>query len=317
MTQFGISLSSEENSPSELVEIARRAADAGFDHLAISDHFHPWNGEQGESPQVWGVIGAISAAVPGTSIGTTVTCPTFRLHPLLVAQAAATAQDLTGGRFFLGVGTGENLNEHVLGQRWPEVRVRQDMLREAVALIRHFWEGGNRSWHGDHYTVENACLYSLPDELPPIHVSAFGPESTRLAADIGDGFVNVAPDGEAIETYREAGGRGPTIACPKACWAPDEKSARATVHRLWPNSALPGQLAQELATPLLFEQAADLVDEDAAVGSVPCGPDPEPHIASMRQYVEAGYDQIYVQQIGEHQAEFLAFYRDEVLPHVS
>jgi G6PDH family F420-dependent oxidoreductase len=316
MTRFGIGLSSEENDATRLVEIARLADEQGFDRFTISDHFHPWNDTQGESPMVWAVIGAIAGALPEASIGTAVTCPTFRIHPLIVAQAAATAQQLAGGRFFLGVGSGENLNEHVLGQRWPEVDVRHDRLREAVELIRRFWQGGNQSWHGAHYTVENARIYSLPDEPPPIYVSAFGPVATQLAADIGDGFVNVAPDADAVEQYRKDGGAGPAIACPKCCWAPDLESGRRLVHELWPNSGLPGQLAQELATPLLFEQASELVDVGTAVGSVPCGPDPEVHAAALRTYVDAGYDEVYVQQIGPDQETFLRFYRERVLPMV-
>ena len=171
MTTIGISLSSEENAPRRLVEIACAAGEAGFDHLAISDHFHPWNDEQGQSPHVWSVIGAIAAARPDAWIGTTVTCPTFRIHPLIIAQAAATAQELTGGRFFLGVGSGENLNEHILGQRWPEAALRLEMLREAVELIRQFWKGGTQSWSGRHFTVENARIYSLPSPPPPIHAT--------------------------------------------------------------------------------------------------------------------------------------------------
>jgi G6PDH family F420-dependent oxidoreductase len=215
------------------------------------------------------------------------------------------------------VGSGENLNEHILGQRWPEASVRLEMLREAVELIRQFWKGGNQSWSGRHFTVENARVYSLPSPPPPIHVSGFGPAATMLAAQIGDGYVNTSPEADAVDRFRAAGGAGPAIACPKCCWAPDEATARATVHRLWPNSGLPGQLAQELATPMLFEQATELVTEDQAVGSVPCGPDPEAHAASLQAYIDAGYDQIYIQQIGPDQERFLTFYRDEVLPHLA
>ena len=316
MTTFGVGLSSEENSARRLVEIASTAADLGFTKFSISDHFHPWNDEQGQSPMVWPVIGAIAAAVPGASITTAVTCPTFRTHPLIVAQAAATAQDLTEGRFALGVGSGENLNEHVLGQRWPEVEVRHAMLREAVELIRTMWTGGNQSWHGQHYTVENARIYTLPPAPPPIYVSGFGPRAIALAADIGDGYVNTSPDAEAVSSYRDHGGTGPAVAGPKCCWGPDEAECRATVHRLWPNSGLPGQLAQEIATPELFEQASSLVTEEQSVGKVPCGPDPAAHIESMKAYVAAGYDEVYVQQIGTDQRGFLEFYRDEVLPSV-
>ena len=316
MTTFGVALSSEEHDARRLVEIATHAADLGFSKFSISDHFHPWNDEQGESPMVWPVIGAIAAAVPGSSITTAVTCPTFRTHPLIIAQAAATAQDLTEGRFALGVGSGENLNEHVLGQRWPEVEIRHAMLREAVAVIRRMWQGGNQSWHGDHYTVENARIFTLPEAAPPIYVSGFGPRAIALAAEVGDGYVNTSPEVRAVADYRTQGGVGPAVATPKCCWGPDEARCRATVHRLWPNSGLPGQLAQELATPMLFEQASELVTEEQSVGKVPCGPDPQAHIESMQAYVDAGYDEIYVQQVGPDQQGCYAFYREQVLPHL-
>jgi G6PDH family F420-dependent oxidoreductase len=312
---IGYSLSSEEHPGSDLVRFAQMGVDHGFTDLIVSDHFHPWNDEQGQSPFVWSVLGAIAAVAPEARIGTGVTCPTIRVHPAILAQAAATTAELAGS-FFFGVGSGEQLNEHVLGDRWPPADVRLAMLEESLEVIRRLWTGDEVTFHGEHYTVENARLYTLPDQLPPIYVSAFGPKAAELAARIGDGYVNTSPDADLVQTYRSAGGDGPAVAFAKACWAPDEDDARATVHRLWPNSGLPGELAQELRTPAIFEQAAELVSVDAAVGSTPVGPDPEVHAESLRAYLDAGYDQVFVQQIGAHQEGFLRAYRDEVLPRV-
>ena len=292
------------------------AKDHGFSDVWVSDHFHPWIERQGQSPFVWSVLGGIAQAAPGVRVGTGVTCPTIRIHPAIIAQAAATSAVLADGKFFLGVGSGENLNEHILGDRWPQTAVRLDMLEEAVAVMRSLWEGGDQSHHGKHYTVENARLYTLPDEPPPVYVSAFGPRAVSVAARIGDGMVTTAPQVELVKQYRSEGGKGPVLGGPKACWAPDEDSARKLAFDLWPNMGLPGELAQELATPAHFEQACELVREADAVDSVPLGPDPEVHAESLRKYAEAGFDEIYVQQIGSEQASFLAFYRDEVLPRL-
>lgn len=316
MSVVGISLSSEEHGPRALQGAAAQAEAHGFHDLILSDHFHPWVGEQGESPFVWGVIGAI-AATTDLRIGTAVTCPTMRTHPAIVAHAAATAQLQTGGRFFLGVGSGENLNEHVLGQRWPIPDVRLSMLEEAVEVMRLLWQGDTVSHEGAFYRVENARIYSAPQEPPPVYISGFGPKAIELAGRVGDGFVNTSPDADAVDAYRAAGGTGPAIAALKCCWAAETATARRTVHRLWPNLGLPGQLAQELATPAQFEQAAELVDEPTAVGSLPCGPDPEPHVQAIDAALSAGYNEVYVHQIGDEQAGFLAFYRDEVLPKLA
>jgi G6PDH family F420-dependent oxidoreductase len=314
--RIGIFLSSEEHGPADLVRFGAAAADHGFSDISVSDHYHPWVAEQGHSPFVWGVLGGLAAVAPGARLGTGVTCPTIRIHPAVVAQAAATATMMAGGGFFLGVGSGENLNEHVLGDRWPPAGQRLEMLEEAVAVMRALWTGDEVTHVGEHYRVENARLYSCPDEPPPVIVSAFGPRAAMVAARIGDGLATTSPDDEIVSRYREEGGTGPVIAFAKACWAEDEAAARKEVHRLWPTSGLPGELAQELRTPAHFEQACELVDEDGAVGSVPVGPDPERHVASLRAYLEAGVDEIHVQQVGARQAEMYAFYRDEVLPRL-
>ena len=240
---IGYTLSSEEHDPSSLVTAARKAEEIGFDFVSISDHYHPWVDRQGHSPFVWSVIGALSQ-VTRLPVTTGVTCPTVRIHPAIIAQAAATSAVLLEGRFNLGVGTGEALNEHILGDRWPEADVRLEMLEEAVDVIRTLWQGGQRSHHGAHYTVENARVYDLPPTPPPVLVSGFGPKAIDVAARIGDGFVTTTPDADAIGRYRSGGGTGPVHAGTKVCFMADEDRARATAHRLWPNEALPGELAR-------------------------------------------------------------------------
>ena len=309
--KIGCFLSCEESGPRDLVEQAKRAEHAGFHALWISDHFHPWNDAQGHSPFVWSVIGAIAEA---TSLRVTaaVTCPTVRIHPAVIAQAAATSAVMLDGGFQLGVGTGEALNEHILADRWPEARVRRDMLEEAVEVMRTLWQGGQRSHYGRHYTVENAQIYDLPDEMPPILVSGFGEASIRLAAKIGDGYCTTAPDREAIELYRSEGGRGPIQAGTKVCFMDDEDEARRTAHTLWPNESLPGELAQVLPTPAHFEQVCELITPDLL--KTPVGPDIDSHVESLRQYADAGVDELFVQQIGPDQDGFFGTWAEEVLP---
>jgi G6PDH family F420-dependent oxidoreductase len=306
--RIGCFLSSEEFAPGDLVAQARRAEEAGFHALWISDHYHPWNDEQGHSALVWSTIGAISQ-VTQLPLTTAVTCPTVRIHPAIVAQAAATSSLLLEGRFGLGVGSGEALNEHILGDRWPEADVR---LEEAVEVMRALWQGGQHSHHGRHYTVENARIYDLPQQPPPVLVSGFGPKATKLAARIGDGYCTTSPDKDAIDLYRLEGGKGPVQAGTKVCFMADEDEARATAHRLWPNEALPGELAQVLPTPAHFEQACELVTPDTLV--TPVGPDLETHVASLNQYLEAGVDELFVQQIGPDQDAFFDTWAREVLP---
>src|SRR6187200_68488 len=197
--KIGYFLSCEEYTPAQLVEQAVLAERAGFEALWISDHFHPWNDEQGQSAFVWSVIGAIATATPGMQVTTAVTCPTVRIHPAVIAQAAATSAVMLQGRFNLGVGSGEALNEHILGTHWPEADVRLEMLEEAVEVMRTLWSGGQRSHRGRHYTVENARIYDLPDEPPPVLVSGFGPKAVQLAARIGDGFATTSPDTDSCE----------------------------------------------------------------------------------------------------------------------
>jgi len=317
MPTIGIFLSSEEHGAPFLVDTARRAEEAGFRAAWISDHFHPWTETQGQSPFVWATIGGIAAATREMRVTTAVTCPTVRIHPAIVAQAAATVATMLDGRFALGVGTGEALNEHVLGDAWPAIDVRLEMLEEAVDVIRELWGGGNVTRYGRHYTVDRARIYSLPDEPPPVLVSAFGPKAVEVAARIGDGFVNTGPAKELVEQYRAAGGKGVAQCGTKVCWAADEAAGVRTAHRTWPNEALPGELAQVLPSPAHFEQASELVTEEMVAESVPCGPDPQRHIDHLRECLDAGFDEVYVQQIGRDQQGFLDFYAREVLPAVA
>lgn len=311
MPEIGYFLSSEEHGPGKLVEYAEMAEAAGFRSLTLSDHYFPWTERQGESPFIWSVIGAISAK---TRLGvmTGVTCPTVRIHPAILAQAAATSALLLEGNFVLGVGSGEALNEHVLGDRWPPADTRLEMLEEAVHLMRELWRGGFVTHHGQHYTAENARIYSCPSEPPPVFVSGFGPKATRLAAEIGDGYVNTAPEPDAIDRYRQSGGGGPTVGLVKVCWAAEESHARKLATEVWRVSAVPGELNQELPMPAHFEQASQHVTEDDIADKIPCGPDPERHAAAIRKYLEAGYDRVYLSQIGDDQQGFLRFYFDEV-----
>jgi G6PDH family F420-dependent oxidoreductase len=314
MTPFGYALSSEEHSPSDLVRNARAAEEAGFSFALISDHFHPWIDRQGNSPFVWGVLGAIAEATDSLQVGTGVTCPTMRIHPAIVAHATATAAALLPGRFFLGVGTGENLNEHVLGQAWPEWDVRAEMLEEAIAVIRGLWTGDVVSHRGPYYTVQNARLYTLPDRLPPIHVAAGGKRAAGLAARIGDGFIGTGPERELLDAFEAAGGTGPRYGQVTVCWAGSEREARRTAREWWPTAALHGEVSQELPNPAHFEQLTSEVTEDQVAKVVACGPDLERHVAAVRAYIEAGYDHVYLHQVGPDQAGFLRFAERELLP---
>jgi G6PDH family F420-dependent oxidoreductase len=314
MTTYGYFLSSEEFTPAELLEQAKMAERAGFQALWISDHFHPWNDEQGQSAFVWSMIGALSQ-VTRLPISTAVTCPTIRIHPAILAQATATSSVLLGGRFTLGVGSGEALNEHILGDAWPSADVRLEMLEEAVEVIRLLHEGGVKDHDGTYYTVENARIYTLPEGPVPIYVSGFGPKSATLAGRIGDGFCCTKPDAELVGTFRDSGGGSkPVQGGFKVCWAPDEQQGVQTAHRLWANEQLPGELAQILPTPAHFEQASSLVTPEMVGQSVVCGPDADRHVEQVRSFVDAGYDEVYVQQIGPDQEQFFRFWSEEVAP---
>jgi coenzyme F420-dependent glucose-6-phosphate dehydrogenase len=314
--EYGYALSSEEHPPSDLVRNAKAAEDAGFTFALVSDHYHPWVDAQGHSPFVWSTIGAVAQATDRLVLGTGVTCPMIRIHPAIIAHAAATSAALMPGRFFLGVGSGENLNEHVLGDKWPAADERLEMFEEAIEVIRLLWEGGFQSFRGDFYDVEQARIYTLPDEPPPLAVAASKPLAAELAGRLGDAFIGVAPDAEVVDKFDEAGGSGkPKYGQITACWAESEEAGRKTIAEVWPNAGLKGDLSQELATPVLFEQACELVREED-LESLPAGPDPEPYIEAAREYEQAGFTHIYFHQIGRDQEGFFRFWREQLQPRL-
>jgi coenzyme F420-dependent glucose-6-phosphate dehydrogenase len=318
MLQLGYKLSSEEFAPGPLVENARLAEEAGFTFALISDHFHPWIDAQGQSPFVWGVLGAIAEATEQLRVGTGVTCPTVRTHPAIIAHAAATAALLFDDRFFLGVGSGENLNEHIVARGWPATETRQEMLEEAVEIIRLLWQGGLQSHRGRYYLVENARIYSLPDTPPPIMMAASGPKAAELAGRVGDGLIGTSPDEETMKAFERAGGqRKPRYGELTVCWDENEAKARKTAHKIWPNAALASSLHWELPLPSHFEEAAESVTEDQVAEDIVCGPDPDKHLEQIRAYVKAGYDHVCVHQVGPNQAGFLRFYQREIIPKLS
>jgi G6PDH family F420-dependent oxidoreductase len=315
VAEVGAFLSGEEHGPRSLLEQAQMAEAAQIRSILISDHFHPWTERQGESPFVWSIIGAV-AATTSLRVTTGVTCPIMRIHPAVLAQATATSQLLLKGRFVFGIGSGEALNEHILGEHWPPAATRLEMLEEAVQVIRQLWTGDLVTHYGQYFTVENARIYSVPDLSPPIVVSAFGAGALELAARIGDGFITTQPDADALHQYRQRDGRGDAVAALKVCWGADEDQARKTAYELWPTEALEGQLNQDLALPSHFEAAATPITEEMVTRIVPCGPDPEVHVAAIRRYFEAGFDTVYVNQIGPEQRGFFEFYSSELRPRL-
>ena len=316
--QIGYWLSSEEHAPNDLVRNAVRAEELGFRHAMISDHFHPWLSQQGHSPFVWSVLGAIAHGTERLEIGTGVTAPIQRTHPAIVAHAAATVASMMPGRFFLGVGTGERLNEHILGLHWPTPDERRDMLEEAVEVMRLLWSGDNISHRGRYYTVEEATLFTRPEEPVRVMVAGSSNVSAELAGRIGDGFVGTSPEAEHLQTFDEAGGRGkPRFGQVTVCWAEDDEAARRTAHHYWANTGLGGALSTELSRPKDFEAAVENVRPEDVAESVPCGPDPEPVIEALDAYIDAGYDHVYLHQIGPDQDGFFRFWQDELRPRLA
>jgi coenzyme F420-dependent glucose-6-phosphate dehydrogenase len=315
VTDFGYALSSEEHGPTALVENARRAEEAGFEFAMVSDHFHPWTDAQGQSPFVWSVIGGIARETERLRLGTGVTCPTIRTHPAIIAHAAATSAVMMPGRFFLGLGSGENLNEHVVGEGWPAPDERLAMLEEAIEIMRLLWQGGEQTHRGAFYDVEQARLYTLPEQPVEIALAAAKPKAAELAGRVADAFINTSPDEEIIGTFDDAGGSGkPKYGQITMCWASSEEEGAKTACEIWPNAALGGDLGYELPRPAHFEQATEDVTPEQIAEAIPCGPDPERYLDDIRSYEQAGYTHIYFHQIGRDQEGFFRFWKDELEP---
>jgi coenzyme F420-dependent glucose-6-phosphate dehydrogenase len=264
---------------------------------------------------VWSVLGGMAQVTEWLRIGTGVTCPTIRIHPAIVAQAAATCACMLPGRFFLGVGTGENLNEHILGDRWPLPDERIELLEEAIEVMRLLWEGGEQTRRGRFYTVDHARVYTLPDEPPPVYVAATAKRAANLAGRVGDGLISTAPEKDVVEEFESAGGNGKEkLGMMHVAYHRDAKAALKRAHEEWPNLAMKGSLSQDLATPSDFEAAAPMVSEEDVAELCPHGPDPEPYLEQIRKYDDAGFTHVYAHQIGENQDEFLEFARRELMP---
>ena len=314
--EIGYTLSSEERQPEDLVRLAQRAESAGFGYALISDHFHPWSDAQGSAPFVWAVLGGIAATTHRLRVGTAVTCPIMRIHPAIIAQASATIGCMMPDRFFLGVGSGESLNEHVVGQTWPPPDMRQDMLEEAVQVLRLLHSGGEKSHYGRFFNVHDARIYNLPEQPVPIYVAAAGTSAAKLAARVGDGLICSAPSAESAKAFDAGGGAGkPRIGQLTVCWAKSEEEAVRTALRFWAVSGLEGHFKNELPRVAYLEQAAKHVTAGAIKKEIVCGPDPKRHLDGIAKFVKAGFDHVYVHQVGPDQDGFMAFYEREILPN--
>jgi coenzyme F420-dependent glucose-6-phosphate dehydrogenase len=316
-TELGYSLMSEEHGPNDLVKYAILAEESGFSFATISDHYHPWIDAQGHSPFVWSVVGAVSHATKNLRLGTAVTCPTMRVHPAIIAQAVATSAAMMPGRFFFGVGTGENLNEHILGTCWPAYEVRSAMLEEALEVIRKLWEGKVTSYYGNFFVIENAKIYTLPGKPIPIYVAAGGPKSAKLAGQIGDGLISTSPDKSLVKLFRSESENKdlPCYAQVTVCFNDDEAKARKIAREKWPNAGFSSDLNPDLSTPRLFEQVAELVSEDAVAKSITCGNDVARHLEAIHKYFDAGFSKVMVHNVGSDQEEFFAFYKEKIIPN--
>ncbi|HWF51373.1 MAG TPA: TIGR03557 family F420-dependent LLM class oxidoreductase [Solirubrobacteraceae bacterium] len=317
MTAFGYTLMCEQSPPDALVRDARRAEEAGFDFSVISDHFQPWLASQGHSGYAWSILGAVAQATERIGLMSYVTCPTLRYHPAVVAQKAATMQILSGGRFRLGLGAGENLNEHVVGRRWPSVGVRHAMLSEAVDIISALFDSEERvSLRGRYFDLESARLWDLPEHRVPIGVAVSGPESCRLAGHKADLMVAVEPKPELGEMFDAAGGQGkPRVGQVAVAYDADREVAIERAHEQFRWFGLGWKVNAELPNPDSFESATQFVTPDDVAAQLACGPDVEEHVEKIKPYLEAGFTEIALVQIGaDAQQPFAEWAERELLP---
>ncbi|WP_305091591.1 TIGR03557 family F420-dependent LLM class oxidoreductase [Prescottella sp. R16] len=315
--RIGYKLFAEGYGPVEIVRQAVLAEQAGFDFVEISDHFHPWLHDQNHSGFAWSILGSIAAKTSTLGLATGVTCPFLRYHPAIVAQAAATTALLSDGRFTLGLGSGERLNEHVVGRGWPAASTRTDMLRESIEVIRLLWGGGYRSYRGRHILLEDARVFDLPDPLPPIVVAGSGGPAVAVAAELGDGLFATEADPDLVTRYREAGGDGPRYAEVSLAWASTDEEALASAHKLFRFSAAGWKVQAELPNPVNFEAAASVVRESDIAESFGYGPDVNRHLERIRTYADAGFDHLALVNAGPDVDGFFRFFTDELRPALS
>jgi G6PDH family F420-dependent oxidoreductase len=310
--KFGYKLSAEGFGPKELIQQAVRAEQAGFDFVEISDHYHPWLDEQGHSPFAWTVLGAIAARTDRIGLATGVTCPSLRYHPAIIAQAAATLAIVSDDRFTLGVGAGERLNEHVTGEGFPSVRGRHERLREALEIIKLLWQGGYQSYEGKHLHLEDARVFDLPDRLPVIAVAAGGRNAAEMAAELGDGLFATEPREDLVQTYTGAGGSGPRYAEVPMAWATTEEAGIEEVLRTTRWALTGWKVMSELPNPVNFDAASKTVRAEDVRGQFALGPDAEPYVESVQEYLAAGFDHIVLQNAGPDPEGFIDFFAKDL-----
>jgi G6PDH family F420-dependent oxidoreductase len=316
MTTFGYTMMTEQAGPRELVDHVVRAEAAGFDFSVTSDHYFPWLDTQGHSPYAWSVLGAAAQATSRIPLMTYVTCPTFRYHPAVVAQKAATVQLLSEGRFRLGLGAGENLNEHVIGDGWPSADVRHEMLAEAVEIIRALFGGGYVNHRGTHFDVESAKLWDVPDPVPPIGIAVSGPQSCRLAGQLADLMIATDPERPLVTAFDENGGAGkPRVGQLPVSYDPDRDTAVKRAHDQFRWFGGGWKVNSELPGPKSFASATEFVRQEDVAQSIPCGDDVEAFVEAVRPFVEAGFTEVALVQVGgDTQRDFLQWAQKRLLP---
>jgi G6PDH family F420-dependent oxidoreductase len=306
-----------DHGPEALVENAQRAEQAGFDFVSISDHYHPWLQSQGHAPFAWSVLGAIAHATSKIGITTGLTCPIIRYHPAIVAQAAATIGVMSDGRFSLALGAGERLNEHVTGARWPSIPERHAMLREAIEICRRLWEGGVCNYDGEHFIVDHARIYDLPERPIPIILGVSGTESVALAAAHADGIMTTEAEADLVDGFVSEGGEGPRYAEVTLAYAPSDQEGLEMARDRFRFSAFDWSVNSELPTVEGFETASEFIKPEDLKGKIPAGPDVEAHLQAIRKYVDAGFDHIVLTGIGPDQDKFIDFFQRELRPKVA
>ncbi|MFE9425892.1 LLM class F420-dependent oxidoreductase [Kitasatospora sp. NPDC006697] len=316
MVRIGYTMMSEQRGPRQLVEDVVRAEQVGFDFSVASDHYFPWLEEQGHSPYVWSVLGAAAQATERIPLMTYVTCPTMRYHPAVVAQKAATVQLLSQGRFRLGLGSGENLNEHVTGAGWPPADVRQQMLAEAVGIIRELFAGGYVNHRGEYFQVESARLWDLPEQAPPIGIAVSGRQSCELAGKLADLVIAVEPDSALLDAFDRHGGAGkPRVGQLPVCYDADRDRAVARAHEQFRWFGGGWKVNAELPGPAAFDAASQFVRPDDVAQSIPCGDDVDDFVEAVRAFTDAGFTEVALVQIGgEAQRPFLDWAESSLLP---